>query len=107
MKGQGPMTAAPLSLVEPDLRLSPIRLSPESVSSREYSQVDQSQMVSMRLQTDALPRPPTPLAAPLQVFLQSRSDQLIELAKGFPRIAQAKVVRPTLTAPLHPLHQFG
>lgn len=30
MKGPEPMTATPLSLIEPDMEISPIRLSPES-----------------------------------------------------------------------------
>lgn len=30
MRGQGPMTATLLSLVEPDMEISPIRLSPET-----------------------------------------------------------------------------
>jgi hypothetical protein len=43
------MTAVLLSLVEPDMEISPVRLSPRVIFSRKHSQCDQSPKVQMSI----------------------------------------------------------
>ena len=64
------------------------------VSSRKHSQTHQSQMVQMRIETDALASTPAPLTATAQMSPQSISHEVIEVPKRLPRIAQAEILRP-------------
>ena len=100
------MTAAPLSLVEPDMEISPIRLSPGSSLPESIHNAIKSQVFQVSIQADALAGAPAPLTATLQVSPQPIPHEVIELTKRLPRITQPKVVGPAPQVTIHPPNQF-
>src|SRR5258708_3442291 len=76
------------------------------VSSRKHSQTQQSQMVQMSIDTDALTGAPTSLAATLQMSPQARTHERIEFMKRLARIAQLEIVGPASQMPIHPPNQL-
>ena len=76
------------------------------VSSSELSQTHQSQMVPMRRETDALASTPAPLAASAQMHPQPIPHEMVQMAKGQPRIAQTKIVGPAPQMPIQPPDQL-
>jgi hypothetical protein len=76
------------------------------VSSREHSQAHQSQMVQVRIQAHALAGAPAPLTASAQMHARPLPHEVIEAAKGLPRVAQAKIVGPAPQIPVHSPNQL-
>jgi hypothetical protein len=64
------MTDAFLSLVEPDMEISPHPALARVGFSRERSQLDQSHMLEMSIEANSLTHPPATLTAAAQVFAQ-------------------------------------
>src|ERR1041385_594442 len=76
------------------------------VFSRKHSQAQQSQMVQMRIDADSLAGPPTPLTAPMQMLSQPIPHEVVQSAKGLPRIAQAKIPGPAPQMPIQSPNQL-
>src|SRR5258708_10590735 len=106
MKGPKTNDRTSLSLVEPDMEISPIRLSPGFVFSRKHSQRPEAHVFQVSIQTDTVPSSPTPLATPLQMAPQSVADEMIQTAERLARLTQGKIVGPASQVPIQPPNQF-
>jgi hypothetical protein len=76
------------------------------VSSRKHSQRHQAQVFQVSVQANSLPCAPATLTASAQVSSQADPHEVIDLPKRLTRIAQAKVVGPSLQVSVQPLDQF-
>src|SRR6266496_5944309 len=99
------MTAAALSLVEPDMEISHPALA-RVVYSRKHSQRLKTQRLQMSIETNARTPSPSALAAPLQVASQTIADEVVEGAERLTREAQPEVVGPAAQVPIQSPNQL-
>jgi len=76
-------------------------------SSRKHSQRHEAQVFQVSIHADALPRPPSPLAASPQVARQPFPHEAVEVAECLARIAQLKVVGPASQVSVYLPNQLG
>ena len=74
----------------------------------KHSQLDQSQtVVKVLIKADCLRRSPRPLAASSQVPRHSQSHVMVDVSKGFRRIALGEVVGPASQVGVEFFDEFG
>src|SRR3974390_146784 len=77
------------------------------VSYRKHSQRFKPQVLQVSIESDALPRTPAALTAPVQMVVKPVAEELIEVVEGSLWIAQAKVARPSAQIAVQSPNQLG